>query len=119
MKCFSALFAVQTLCLSAVRALDGYTVPPGSPGYQRGNSTQRIQFDPHSLFIDGKRIFIFSGEFHPWRLPVPELWADVLQKMKVSLHVCYLALAIWTNVSGSVVDRQRDSMLFRAMFIGG
>ena len=23
-----------------------------------------------------------SGEFHPWRLPVPQLWSDVLQKMK-------------------------------------
>ncbi|KAL1724445.1 glycoside hydrolase family 35 protein [Schizophyllum commune] len=27
---------------------------------------------------------LFSGEFHPFRLPVPELWVDVLQKFKAA-----------------------------------
>lgn len=27
-------------------------------------------------------MMIFSGEFHPFRLPVPDLWLDVLQKIK-------------------------------------
>lgn len=30
----------------------------------------------------GERIFVFSGEFHPYRLPVPDLWLDVFQKVK-------------------------------------
>jgi hypothetical protein len=60
---------VLAALVSGVVALDGYTVPPGSPGYQHGNSTQAIQFDKHSLYIDGKRVFVYSGEFHPWRLP--------------------------------------------------
>ena len=34
--------------------------------------------------IDGDRTFIWSGEFHPFRLPSPSLWFDVLQKMKAS-----------------------------------
>lgn len=80
MKWFHSLLV---LSVAAVGALDGYTVPPGSPGYQFGNSSQIIQFDEHSLFINGTRTFIMSGEFHPWRIPVPELWSDVLQKMKV------------------------------------
>lgn len=25
---------------------------------------------------------LYSGEFHPWRLPVPDLWLDVFQKIK-------------------------------------
>ena len=25
---------------------------------------------------------LYSGEFHPWRLPVPDLWLDILQKIK-------------------------------------
>jgi beta-galactosidase GanA len=25
---------------------------------------------------------VFSGEFHPFRLPVPDLWLDVFQKVK-------------------------------------
>lgn len=27
-------------------------------------------------------MFVFSGEFHPYRLPVPGLWLDVFQKVK-------------------------------------
>lgn len=43
-----------------------------------------IAWDRHSLIIDGKREMIFAGEFHPFRLPSPSLWRDVLQKMKAS-----------------------------------
>ncbi|KAK3935692.1 glycoside hydrolase [Diplogelasinospora grovesii] len=41
-----------------------------------------VTWDNHSLFIHGERIMIFSGEFHPFRLPVPSLWLDVFQKVK-------------------------------------
>ncbi|RYO73729.1 hypothetical protein DL766_005229 [Monosporascus sp. MC13-8B] len=41
-----------------------------------------VTWDEHSLFVRGERIFFYSGEFHPWRLPVPGLWLDVLQKIK-------------------------------------
>lgn len=39
-------------------------------------------WDNASLFLLGQRAMLFSGEFHPFRLPVPSLWADVLEKMK-------------------------------------
>jgi hypothetical protein len=81
---------------NSVAAVGNYTVPVGSPGYQHGNSTMRIQFDDRTLFVDGERVFIYGGEFHPWRLPVPELWSDVLQKMKVgvmdNLHTSELTI---------------------------
>ncbi len=41
-----------------------------------------ITYDKYSLMIDGKRTFIWSGEFEYWRLPSPSLWLDILQKMK-------------------------------------
>ncbi|MGA7714035.1 MAG: beta-galactosidase [Rhizomicrobium sp.] len=41
-----------------------------------------ITWDSRSLKIDGARVFIWSGEFHPFRLPSPSMWRDVLQKMK-------------------------------------
>lgn len=44
----------------------------------------RISYDARSLMIDGKRQVIWSSEFHPFRLPSPDLWRDVLQKMKAS-----------------------------------
>jgi beta-galactosidase GanA len=43
-----------------------------------------VAWDRHSLIIDGKREMIFGGEFHPFRLPSPSLWRDVIQKMKAS-----------------------------------
>jgi beta-galactosidase GanA len=43
-----------------------------------------VAWDKYSLIIDGKREMIFAGEFHPFRLPSPSLWRDVLQKMKAS-----------------------------------
>lgn len=41
-----------------------------------------VTFDNYSLFINGERTMIYSGEFHPFRLPVPSLWPDVFQKIK-------------------------------------
>ncbi|KAI8137249.1 glycoside hydrolase superfamily [Fennellomyces sp. T-0311] len=32
--------------------------------------------------VNGERVFRFSGEFHYYRLPSPDLWNDVLQKFK-------------------------------------
>ncbi|KAH6699212.1 beta-galactosidase [Verticillium dahliae] len=43
-----------------------------------------VQWDHYSYMINGERLFIFSGEFHYWRLPVPELWRDLLEKMKAA-----------------------------------
>jgi beta-galactosidase len=34
--------------------------------------------------VNGERIFLFGGEMHPWRLPVPEMWEDILQKIKAA-----------------------------------
>ncbi|MFU8854979.1 beta-galactosidase [Micromonospora sp. SL1-18] len=41
-----------------------------------------MTFDKYSLMLDGQRTYIWSGEFHSFRLPSPDLWRDVLQKMK-------------------------------------
>ncbi|KAK8046304.1 putative beta-galactosidase A [Apiospora saccharicola] len=41
-----------------------------------------VTWDGHSLFVNGTRVLILSGEFHPFRLPVPSLWLDVFQKVR-------------------------------------
>ena len=43
-----------------------------------------ITYDKYSFSIDGERLYLWSGEFHYWRLPSPDLWRDVLQKMKAA-----------------------------------
>ncbi|WP_338764201.1 beta-galactosidase [Massilia sp. METH4] len=50
------------------------TKPKGQP--------KKIAWDEHSLLVDGKRVVVWSGEVHPFRLPSPSLWRDVIQKMK-------------------------------------
>lgn len=45
---------------------------------------QRVTYDKYSLKVDGNRIFSWGGEMHPFRLPSPDLWRDVFQKMKAS-----------------------------------
>ncbi|TDL19485.1 glycoside hydrolase family 35 protein [Rickenella mellea] len=59
-------------------------IPPGSPGFVHGKSSAAVTFDNSSLLIDNNRVMLFSGEFHFWRIPSPQLWSDVLQKMKAA-----------------------------------
>ena len=37
----------------------------------------------HSLTVYGQRYYVFNSEFHPYRLPIPDLYPDVFQKVKV------------------------------------
>lgn len=61
-----------------------YHIPTGSPGFQQNHSTAAVTFDQHSLLLNGQRVMIYSGEYHPWRTPTGEvLWRDVLEKIKV------------------------------------
>ncbi len=61
----STLYAIHPACLVRVHAGE-------------------ISYDRYSLIIGGKRVVIFSGEFHYWRLPSPSLWPDILQKIRAS-----------------------------------
>ncbi|KAG7135028.1 beta-galactosidase A like protein [Verticillium longisporum] len=54
-----------------------------------------VTWDDHSLFINGERLMVFSGEFHPFRLPVQSLWLDILQKIKASGYNCVSIYINW------------------------
>ncbi|MET7984350.1 beta-galactosidase [Streptomyces sp. NPDC005281] len=64
--------------------------PPAADGRRH-----TVGFDRYSMVIDGRRLVVWSGEFHPFRLPSPSLWRDVLQKMRahgyntVSIYVAW------------------------------
>lgn len=51
---------------------------------QSSNTSSPVHWDKYSLSINGERLFVFAGEFHYIRLPVPELWLDVFQKLKAN-----------------------------------
>lgn len=46
--------------------------------------TTQVTWDPHSLMVNGERLFIFSGEFSYQRVPVPEMWSDIFQKFRAN-----------------------------------
>lgn len=46
--------------------------------------TDVVSWDPYSAIINGERMFVFSGEFHYQRMPVPEIWFDIFQKFKAN-----------------------------------
>src|SRR4051812_44080696 len=67
--------------LGAVALVAGLLTASASPAVA---ATHTVTFDRCSLSVDGQRTMLWSGEFHPYRLPSPDLWRDVLQKMKAS-----------------------------------
>ncbi|MFE6485046.1 beta-galactosidase [Streptomyces sp. NPDC057757] len=86
-RTFGALATTTALGLSPGSGGSAYaagTVPagpaPGPPGADGERHT--IGFDRYSMLIDGRRVVLWSGEVHPFRLPSPSLWRDVLQKLR-------------------------------------
>jgi beta-galactosidase GanA len=76
MAVLTALMALTASGSSAARR------PPRTAHPAAAATMNTVTFDKYSLLLDGKRTFIWSGEFHPFRLPSPSLWRDVLEKMK-------------------------------------
>jgi len=54
----------------------------------------RIRYDTHSLIIDGKPVFIYSGAIHYFRCP-RQLWKDRLQKLKDAGLNCVETYLAW------------------------
>ncbi|EPQ55007.1 hypothetical protein GLOTRDRAFT_111095 [Gloeophyllum trabeum ATCC 11539] len=85
MRWLTSWSALALVLASQLASVLSYTVPPGSPGFYHGNSSAAVTFDEYSLFLDNKRLFVFSGEVHPWRLPTGKAgWRDIFQKMKAA-----------------------------------
>ena len=79
---FIAIIVLSLIFLQGVgRAVSGNSHELIKP-YKRALLQDIVTWDQYSLFVRGKRIFFYSGEFHPFRLPVPSLWLDVIQKIK-------------------------------------
>ncbi|KAK5108976.1 hypothetical protein LTR62_007610 [Meristemomyces frigidus] len=80
--CRAALLSVAAV----VQQTDALTMG-GKPDmvvkpYKREVLQDIVTWDQHSLFVRDERVLFYSGEFHPFRLPVPALWLDVFQKIK-------------------------------------
>ena len=59
-----------------------------------------VTWDAHSIFVRGQRVLFYSGEFHPFRLPVPALWLDIFQKIKALGYSGVSFYAYWALLEG-------------------
>ncbi|MEN3310186.1 MAG: hypothetical protein V7603_6388 [Micromonosporaceae bacterium] len=71
------------VCATAL-LIAGLSTVPRTSAATAAPPAHTVTFDQYSLMLDGRRTIIWSGEFHPFRLPSPGLWRDVLEKMKAS-----------------------------------
>ncbi|OTB20741.1 glycoside hydrolase family 35 protein [Daldinia sp. EC12] len=102
----------SSLFLVATQALLSYALSSGGRpntlirdfAEKRESKQDIVTWDEHSLFVKGERVLIFSGEFHPFRLPVPTLWIDVLQKVKALGFNCISFYVDWALLEGKPGD---------------
>jgi beta-galactosidase GanA len=77
-----------------------------------------VQWDHYSFEIGGKRAFVFAGEMHYWRMPVPEMWEDILQKMKAGGANAFTFYGHWGYhaPNSSTVDFTNGAHNFTRLF---
>ena len=77
-----------------------------------------VQWDHYSFEVDGKRLFIFAGEMHYWRIPVPEMWEDILQKIKAAGCNAFTFYGNWAYhaPNSSTVDFTSGARNFTRLF---
>ncbi|CAG9936567.1 unnamed protein product [Clonostachys rosea f. rosea IK726] len=88
-----------SLCLGLASVLSARAIGSDSQNIQKRDQNV-VTFDDHSLFINGERLMIFSGEVHPFRLPVTGLWLDILQKIKASGYSVVSIYIDWFLLEG-------------------
>src|SRR5262245_35439180 len=59
--------------LAALLLAVGLAAVPSSPRPAYA-APHTVSYDRYSLIVDGQRLFLWSAEFHYWRLPSPDLW---------------------------------------------
>ncbi|KAI1212695.1 glycoside hydrolase family 35 protein [Annulohypoxylon truncatum] len=95
-------FILLVLVFWTIRNYDwSMAAAPNIIAENNGKSWQdAVTWDEHSLYIKGERVMIMSGEFHPWRLPVPSLWLDIFQKVKAMGFNCVSFYSNWALLEG-------------------
>nr|BFD85027.1 beta-galactosidase [Streptomyces sp. Xyl84] len=80
---------------SAAFAVRGVPTGPPPPVPSADGRRHTVGFDHYSLLVDGRRLVLWAGEMHPFRLPSPSLWRDVLQKMRAHGHNAVSVRLAW------------------------
>ncbi|WP_420711693.1 beta-galactosidase [Streptomyces sp. NRRL F-5123] len=70
--------------MPAVPAVAAPQAPAAPVQAKPAGTAHKVTFDGYSFMVDGDRTYLWSGEFHYFRLPSPDLWLDIFQKMKAA-----------------------------------
>ena len=89
-----ALLVGSVAAAIALAAFSSGGVSRRAAAAEADGQSHSITWDGYSLKIDGKRLVVWSGEMHPFRLPSPSLWRDILEKMKAN---GYNAVSIYVD----------------------
>ncbi|KAI0040947.1 glycoside hydrolase family 35 protein [Auriscalpium vulgare] len=103
---YPALVSRLFLSKTQGRAAEEAPAVTSKDAYSSNGRTAFVQWDQYSLLLAGHRILIYSGEFHTFRLPVPSLWLDILQKVKAAGLNAVSVYTHWglINPSPGVID---------------
>ncbi|KAF1945159.1 putative beta-galactosidase B [Clathrospora elynae] len=77
-----------------------------------------VQWDHYSFKVNGKRLFVFSGEIHYWRIPVYEVWEDLLEKIKAAGFTAFAFYGNWGyhSANNTTVDFESGAHDFTKLF---
>ncbi|CAI7573668.1 unnamed protein product [Penicillium discolor] len=95
-----ACLAAQAAGAAISHSVNGFTFTEHPDPVKRDLLQKYVTWDDKSLFVNGERLMLFSGEIHPYRLPVPSLWIDVLQKVKALGFNCVSFYIDWALLEG-------------------
>ncbi|UPL02867.1 hypothetical protein LCI18_013801 [Fusarium solani-melongenae] len=74
----------HTICsLASIASLAAQCAAQNWPLHDNGLN-RVVEWDHYSVKVNGQRLFLWSRELHLWRIPVPELWRDILEKIKAA-----------------------------------
>jgi beta-galactosidase len=78
------LLATTVAAVCALALAVPAAAAPARQSPRPAHTAHTITYDRYSVTIDGKRVWLWSAEFHYFRLPNPDLWRDQLEKLKAT-----------------------------------
>jgi beta-galactosidase GanA len=79
-----AVTAALVVVALVLGALSAPLTSAAAPQATSPATAHTVTYDGYSFMVDGRRTYLWSGEFHYFRLPSPGLWLDIFQKMKAA-----------------------------------
>ena len=105
-----------SLLLHPLTAISQDATPTQWPIHDNGLN-EVVQWDHYSFRVNGKRLFVFSGEIHYWRIPVPGVWRDLLEKIKAAGFTAYAFYGNWAwhSASNGTLDFETGAHNFESL----